>query len=201
MFKFRCRLSVILLLVLGCALFCAPGAAVAEKRFYAGLAGSYQLTNLSIWDDTDWDGAAWGVNAKFGYRLAQTLFLQLDVDYIPSIDGEWESDRSLGGEVKVLTGMVSLKGYFPGPRVARPYVLAGAGVMHYNISPNSTTKLLGFDSADNRRTSLCYKVGGGIDFMLHPHFSIGLDGNYTVGTNRVEGVEYFNFSLGAAFHF
>lgn len=201
MFKFRIRLTAIILLVIGCAVFPAKAVQAGEKPFYFGLAGSYQHTNLSVWNDTDWDSDAWGVNAKFGYRLAHTLFLQLDVDYIPSIDGARKIDRSLGGELEILTGMVSLKGYFPGPRIVKPYLLAGAGAMYYKISPNSRTPLSGSAADDNDRIYPCLKFGGGIDLMLHPNFSIGLDGNYTVGTDRADDIEYFNLSVGFAVHF
>jgi len=48
---------------------------------------------------------------------------------------------------------------------------------------------------------LCLKIGGGVDVFINQSFSIGLEGNYTAGREKVDAVEYWNFILGAAYYF
>jgi opacity protein-like surface antigen len=176
----------------------------ADKRFYIGLGGSYQITNFDLededraWDedDFDWDSNAWGVNAKFGYWMTRNVAFQFDVDYISRIDWDYKPDDTLSGEVEILTGILSLKGYFPNTTVVRPFVIAGVGILYYDIDFDGRS-----DFTDDDEMSVCFKLGGGLDWFITQAVSIGLEGNYTAGVDDVEGVEYFNFILGAAYHF
>lgn len=195
------RPFIIIFLFVLCTSFFINVVSAEEKQFYLGLAGSYQLTNFDNDDVVDWDSDAWGVNAKFGYRLARTLYLQIDVDYIPEIESALKANKAVGGDVDVYTGIFSLKGYFPNFVKVKPFVIAGAGIMHYNASLNETAKSSGYYLEDDKETHICFKVGGGVDFFINEAISIGLEGNYTSGIEDVKEVNYYNFSLGAAYHF
>jgi opacity protein-like surface antigen len=195
------RVAVGIVLLVICTAFFSGTVLAEEKQFYVGVGGSYIFPNLAYEDAVDWDSYAWGVNAKFGYRLARTLYLQLDVDYIIPIDGALKIDTTIGGDVEMFTGMVSLKGYFPQFTVIRPYVIAGAGVMHYNVDYNEAAKSSGFPLPDDNETDLCFKVGGGVDFSVSDAVSFGIEGNYTGGLEQVEDVEYIQVGAGIAFHF
>jgi opacity protein-like surface antigen len=190
----------ILLLIMAAAIV-AGTAQADEKQFYVGIGGSYMFPNFDYDEVVDWDSDAWGANAKFGYRLAHTLYLQADVDYFFPIDGVLKTDASIGGEVEIFTGMISLKGYFPQFTVIRPFVIAGAGIMHYKVSYNDAAKTSGFPLPDDNETDLCFKVGGGVDFFINDVVSLGIEGNYTRGVEDVDEVEYIHIGTGVNVYF
>ena len=201
MFNRGLRPFITIFLVVICTVFFTGVVDAEEKQFYLGVGGSYQLTNFENDDVVDWDSSAWGVNANFGYRLARTLYLQIDVDYIPGIEGALKTDNAVGGDVDVYTGIFSLKGYFPNFVQIKPFVIAGAGLMHYNADLDEAARASGYFLDDDNETSICFKVGGGVDVFIVDAFSIGLEGNYTAGIEDVSEVNYYNFILGAAYHF
>ena len=198
MLKFSFRSFIAISLLIGCLAFFANPANAVEKKYYVGVAGSNQGINF---DDNvvDWDDSTWGVNAKFGYRLTPAVSFQFDVDWIPDVDGILKSDPSLGAEVEVQTAILSFKGYFPTSKPVKPFIIAGFGIMHYDVDLNDKT--LPLTEFKDDETDLCLKIGAGIDVFINQSFSIGLEGNYTAGRDKVEDVEYWNLSLGAAYHF
>ncbi|MDH3723114.1 MAG: porin family protein [Desulfobacteraceae bacterium] len=199
MLKFNNRLFITIFLLIGCIVFFANSVKAEEKKFYVGLGASHQGNNYDFEDVVDWDEGTWGINAKFGYRLTPVVSFQFDVDWIPEVEGVLKSDPSLGGEVAVYTGIFSLKGYFPTSKPVKPFIIVGAGIMHYDIELNSGTQSLG--AAIDDKTDLCLKIGGGLDVFINQSFSIGLEGNYTAGNDKVDAIEFWNFILGAAYHF
>lgn len=194
----------ILLLVMATVFF-TGNVQADEKQYYVGVGGTYLFPNFDYEDVVDWDSHAWGVNTKFGYRLARTLYIQIDADYIFPIDGALKLNQSIGGDVEILTGIVSLKGYFPRFTIIKPYVIAGAGIMHYNVDFNTAAHAAananGFQLPDDEETSLCFKVGGGVDFLINDSISFGIEGNYTGGMEEVDEVEYINIGAGFNFYF
>jgi opacity protein-like surface antigen len=196
MLKFNNRSFIAIFLLIGCLAFFANSVNAEDPKFYVGLGASHQGNNYDFEDVVDWDESTWGINAKFGYRLTPVVSFQFDVDWIPEVEGVLKSDRSLGGEVAVYTGIFSLKGYFPTSKPVKPFIIAGFGIMHYDLD---STQSLGAASDD--KTDLCFKIGGGLDVFINESFSIGLEGNYTAGREKVDAIEYWNFILGAAYHF
>ena len=73
--------------------------------------------------------------------------------------------------------------------------------MHYNADLNETARSLGYYLNDDKETHICFKVGGGLDFFINEAFSVGIEGNYTAGIEDVNEVNYYNFILGASYHF
>jgi len=199
MLKFSFRSFITISLLIGCLVFFANPANAVEKKYYVGVAGSYQWLNFNYDEVVDWDESSWGINAKFGYRLTPAVSFQFDVDWIPDVEGKLKSDPSLGGEVEVQTAILSFKGYFPTSKPVKPFIIAGFGIMHYDVDLNDKTQPLA--EFDDDETDLCLKIGAGLDVFINQSFSIGLEGNYTAGRDKVEDVEYWNLSLGAAYHF
>lgn len=197
----RMRPILAILLLVIAALFFAGNVQADEKQYYVGIGGTYMFPNFDYEDVVDWDNHAWGANAKFGYRLARTLYIQMDVDYVFPIDGILKSDESVGGDVEILTGIVSLKGYFPRFTIIRPYVIAGAGIMHYNVDYNDGARAADLSLPDDEETSLCFKVGGGVDFFITDFLSFGIEGNYTGGLEEVDEVRYIHVGAGINFYF
>lgn len=198
MLKFSIRSFITIFLLIGCTVFFANSVKAEEKRFSIGIGGSYQITNLALNEDAvDWEGNSWGIYAKLSYRLSHTVFFQLDVDYIPEIEGVFKTDNSAKEEVEVLTGNFSLKGYLPNTTTLKPFVVAGFGIMHYDIDLNDEAKSLGYYLKFEDETSLCFKVGGGLDFFINQSAAIGAEANYTAGND----IGYYNFIFSASFYF
>lgn len=197
MLKLAIRSSIIFFLLIGYTFVFSNSVKAADKKFYVGIGGSYQITNLGTDDGFDYDENSWGMNANFGYHLTPAVSVQLDVDYIPKIEGVYKTENAVKEDIDVLTGILSLKGYFPTSKPVKPFIIAGFGVLHYDIDLNDEAKALGYYLDSDDETSMCFKVGGGVDVFINQNVSIGLEANYT----GAEYVEYYNFTLGAAYHF
>jgi opacity protein-like surface antigen len=197
MLKITIRSFIIFFLLIGYTFVFTNSVKAEDKKFYVGIGGSYQVPDLDIDKAVDWDDNSWGINANFGYHLTPAVSLQVDIDYVPEIEGYYKPDNSVKQEVEVLTGIVSLKGYFPVSKPVKPFIIAGFGILHYNIDLSDEAKSLGYYLVDDDDTSLCFKIGGGLDCFINQNVSIGLEANYTAS----DDVQYYNFILGAAYHF
>lgn len=166
-----------------------------RKQFYIGAGGSYAVENF--YDDAQFENSP-GVNLKFGYHLHPLADIEFDFNYLD----EFESpDNQLDYNLSVTTYMFVMKGFFPiNSEVVRLAVVVGGGVMaaDFDSHLNGTG-----DDAD-----LCYKLGLGLDVFATQAVSFGFEASWTNGIDNLSGnerdfgrVEYFNFTLGAAFHF
>jgi opacity protein-like surface antigen len=218
MLKLCLRSTVIVSLFVTFYLFFMPFAHAEQKQFYLGLGVNGIQANLEEKQEMDWDRNAWGVNGTFGYRLSRNMFFQFDLDYVGSLEGEWRPDDAAKVEIDVLTGICSVKGYFPDFEHLqftwmKPYVIAGVGLMNYEIDLNDDAKAYAGEGTDDNEVSLCYKIGLGLDFFLSDEISLGLDGSYNIGptdtdigtyadgTYTLDDIEYYKLTLGMAFHF
>ena len=148
-------------------------------HFYVGAGGSYAVEDFD--DSPDYDNS-WGVNAKIGYHTHPLLDIELDFDYL----GKFEGDTV---DPEILTCMFALKGYFPiSTEKVKLSTVVGTGVMHA-------------DSGLDDEIDWCGKVGLGLDFFTTQDISIGIEGNYTFGFGDLDDIRYFNFTIGAAYHF
>ncbi len=166
-----------------------------RKQFYIGAGGSYAVENF--YDDAQFENSP-GVNLKFGYHLHPLADIEFDFNYLD----EFESpDNQLDYNLSVTTYMFVMKGFFPiNSEVVRLAVVVGGGVMaaDFDSHLNGTG-----DDAD-----LCYKLGLGLDVFATQAVSFGFEASWTNGIDNLSGnerdfgrVEYFNFTLGAAYHF
>lgn len=192
------RFFIAVSMFLGCVFFVASSSNAQEKMFYLGLGGSFQSTRLSLYNDAKIShDTSFGANVKFGYRLTDMVFFQLDADYITGMEDD------SGDDISAFTGMASLKGYFSDYICSNcgwnPFVIAGAGVMHYNADYSDAVNAIGIE--DVKETGMGYKVGAGLDYQLNPKYSIGLEGNYTIGSQSVRDVRYYNFILGFNYYY
>lgn len=158
MLKISNRSFITIFLLIGCIVFFANSVKAEEKKFYVGLGASHQGNNYDFENIVDWDESTWGINAKFGYRLTPVVSFQFDVDWIPEVEGVLKSDPSLGGDVEVQTGIFSLKGYFPTSKPVKPFLIVGAGIMHYDVDINDSAQSLGEVGDDETDLCLCCVV-------------------------------------------
>jgi len=147
-------------------------------HFYVGAGGSYAVEDFD--DSPDFDNS-WGVNAKIGYHTHPLLDIEFDFDYLNKFEGD-------AVDPEILTYMFVLKGYFPvSTEKVKLSTVVGTGIMHADAYGDAT--------------ELCAKVGLGLDFFTFQDISLGIEGNYTFGFGDLEDIRYFNFIIGAAYHF
>ena len=176
-------------------------------HFYVGAGGSYAVEDFD--NSPDYDNS-WGVNAKIGYHTHPLLDVEFDFDYLNNFEYD-ESYKVSGtrfeeeGEVEIFTCMFVLKGYFPiSTEKVKLSTVVGAGLMQADLKyrfstsglPDETSISLSDDEID-----LCAKVGLGLDFFTTQDISLGIEGNYTFGFGDLDDIRYFNFTIGAAYHF
>ena len=151
-------------------------------NFYVGFGGSYVAENFD--SSADFDNST-GVSAKIGYHTHPLLDVEFDFDYLSKFEGDFEGDVV---DLKIQTYMITLKGYFQqSTEKIKLSAIVGTGLMHA-------------DATDE--TGWCTKVGLGLDFFATQDISLGIEGNYTFGIDDdLDEIEYFNFTIGAAYHF
>jgi opacity protein-like surface antigen len=183
--------------------FYSPYLFANNNRFYIGGGGSFGMEDFDTYSDFD---NTWGINAKVGYRAHELLMIEFNFDYLNNFESD-DRFTFLGEnvdsevEVTVYTFMLALKGYAPvySDNVMF-FVVAGGGVMYADVD----IKVSGFSvsrSDSDDEVDGCGKIGLGFDFFPIQNFSIGIEGNYTLGFGDVDDIRYFNFTLGAAYHF
>jgi opacity protein-like surface antigen len=188
-------LTIVIMLV-----FCKASLAEQNdfKQLYIGIGGSYALEDFQRVHPLD---DSWGINAKLGWRFHELVQLQFDFDYLNKFEGDGKQEQ-FQGEVKVLTYILSLKGYFPvSYRNIAPFLIAGGGVMYADadVKPSSGDEP-GFAPHE---TGSCLKFGGGFDFFINERWTIGVEGNYTFGfpDTKLNDIRYFHGIAGVTYHF
>ena len=176
-------------------------------HFYVGAGVSYAVEDFD--NSFDYDNS-WGVNAKIGYHTHPLLDIELNFDYLNNFEYD-ESYKVSGtrfeeeGEVEIFTCMFVLKGYFPiSTEKIKLSTVVGAGLMHADLKYGFSTSGLPYEtsiSLSDDEIDLCAKVGLGLDFFATQNISLGIEGNYTFGFGDLDDIRYFNFTIGAAYHF
>lgn len=173
------------------------------KRFYIGAGGTYAIENF---DGGDYDNS-WGANAKIGYKLHPLADLEFAVGYLDEFEDDLHGlqvpGMNIEGEasLSVTTYMIVIKGYFPiSTDKVRMSVLVGGGLMHADNDTNLRFANISY-SGSYDDTDFAWKVGLGADFYATQELSLGVEGNYTMGINDLDGLEYFDITLGVAYHF
>lgn len=167
------------------------------KRFYIGAGGSYAVEN--VFEDTAGGFEnSWGLNLKFGYNLHPLADIEFDFDYLEDFEYNGSETAGVGIEgdpsLAVATYMAAIKGYFPiNSNAVKLSAIVGLGIMDVNLDGHFTR--------NNNDADLCYKLGLGMDLFATPDVSFGLEGNWTRGAEDLNDIEYFNFTLGVAYHF
>ncbi|MBM9603454.1 porin family protein [Desulfopila inferna] len=183
--------------------FSASAYAQNPERFYIGAGGSYAVENF---DGGDYDNS-WGANLKFGYKLHPLFDLELNLDYLDEFEDSLNDFQVAGMNVsgdaslEVTTFMFVMKGYFPlNHENVKLSVVVGGGIMNADL--DSEVRIDQYAYAESFDDSdFAWKVGLGADVFVSREVSLGIEGNYTMGTGDLDGIEYFNFTLGVAYHF
>jgi opacity protein-like surface antigen len=169
--------------------------------YYIGIGGSYAFENFDADDDIDLDfDDTWGLNVKAGYRFSEQLALEFNFDYL----SEFEADTRVRmfvpaeAELQIITYMIVGK-FWPwlSPGAVKPFFDVGIGFMDADLD----IEVLEIDVGWESETDLCAKLGGGVDFFIAPNVSIGAEGSYVWGFGDLDEIEYFNLTLGIAYHF
>jgi opacity protein-like surface antigen len=167
-------------------------------HFYVGIGGSYAVEDFD--NSPDFDNS-WGVNAKIGYHTHPLLDIEVDFDYLNNF--EYSETYKVSStrfeeevDLEIFTCMFVLKGYFPiSTEKVKISTIVGAGLMQADFKYGSS-----FSGSDDE-IDLCGKIGLGLDFFATQDISLGIEGNYTFGFGDLDDIRYFNFTIGAAYHF
>ena len=170
-------------------------AEIVEQGFFLGGGASYAWENFDtdelddMGPDVDIDDAV-GFNLFAGYRLMR--YLALEGNY------NWYDDfrvnvNGFHFDVSIWTLMLDLKAMYPvyNDRFV-PYIRLGGGYM----SADTDTNGIDFDDQD-----FAWNLGGGTDFYVTDHVSLGLDGKYVWGTGDLDDLDYFVGTVGVGYHF
>jgi hypothetical protein len=193
--------SVFLTVVLSSILI--PATLFAQMNgnsFYIGAGGSWSIT-----DSTDPDDSP-GANLKLGYHAHHMLDIEFNFDWIDRFEDSeslniLDTELEYQTEMEIMTFMFDLKGYFPIPSdIVRLSVVAGGGLMYADYETRTSVGMIDV-TVDDDELDFCGKLGLALDIYAAPSFSIGAEGNYTMGVEDLDDVNYWNFSLGVAYHF
>jgi hypothetical protein len=191
-------LSTIALLLFPTSLY----AQSSVKNYYVGAGLSYALEDIKFGDLDD----SFGANAKIGCRAHNLLDLEFNFDWLREFKESGShmvegSPLDYYAEMRIMTFMFTLKGYFPVPSDhMRLAVVAGGGLMHAKAKAGFNHQVLSGSFSDNE-TDLCGKLGLAFDYYATPEISIGFEGNYTSGFSDLKDVNYWNFTVGVSYHF
>lgn len=186
------------------------------KGVYIGIGGTYAVENFGG-DAFEIGGGAldlkiddtWGVNLKLGYHFNELFAIEFDFDWL----SEFEADEkvfiigtpgtpvNVDGELEVLTYMLVAK-FSPdlGSKRVRPFGVVGFGLMDAEAFVKATVGAISAADSDSD-TDTCGKLGLGVDYFATQNISIGLEVNHLWGFGDLDGVRYFNITLGVAYHF
>jgi opacity protein-like surface antigen len=147
---------------------------------YFGVNGSYSFDNSK-----DLAGAqtfdSGGASAWLGYRIGQVVGLELQ--------GEWQNGlKEIDGWSLIANlNWYPLQYWRPGEFI-QPFLVTGVGIIVANLRPGKSTDLNG-----------AFRLGGGVDFYVHEHWSIRLKGEWVTGVGRLSDVRYAPISLGVQY--
>jgi opacity protein-like surface antigen len=209
------------------------------RNFYIGLGGSWAFEDFEQ-NDIDFDDMfsvevdfddTWGLDLKFGYHFNDFISLEAVYDHF----SEFETDQSLSASTTLGSTSVSgtiaaeadldistfmLAGKASMPWKVRPFVVAGAGLIHARLDGELTASVSGDEisqsvSASESDTDVqaCAKVGVGFDFFPTSHVSMGIEGAYVFSFSDAAfdlepvledaeiDIRYFSLTAGLAYHF
>jgi len=150
------------------------------------------------------DAAQAGFAATFGGYYPVLPFLA------PAFQLQWaplEPDRARtggGGSLDASNALLGARFMLPGKRLVRPWGTLLFGVAHYDSYRNFFLEPI-FANGKHTRTDPMLAVGGGVDFDVHPNFSVGPDlrGQFSFSTGRSGEGTLSAISIGAVatFHY
>jgi len=150
------------------------------------------------------DAAQAGFAPAFGGYYAVLPFLA------PAFQVQWallEPDRERTGGVGSLDAQNVLFGVRfmrPRPHLVRPWGTALFGIAHYDSYRDLPLEPI-FRPGAHARTDPMLAIGGGVDFDVHPNFSIGAEVrghfSFTTGSTGEETLTAVSVGAVAAFHY
>ncbi|MGD0275888.1 MAG: outer membrane beta-barrel protein [Syntrophales bacterium] len=215
--------SDLLIILLGSTLFLSVQSAFGESLYY-GAGGSYAWQRFNT-DDLNRQWSPFGFDVKFsdapgtfikmGYDFDEKLAAEVEVGYLYDFNYDqkrfvwgapWDpSAVSPGpfykvpirnkGDADVATLTAAGKYGIPVTEDAKPYIIAGGGLMYWHLEVSDTTS--GY-YLSNSETNLggCAKVGAGIEFKAWQDYSIIAEGSYVAGFGDVDKVRFIVLEIG-----
>ncbi len=126
-----------------------------------------------------------------------------------------DSLRNFKFDLESLVMTTNVKGHLMTGRY-QPFVLAGLGFMRMeskarDVTPNAdaTTEVCQpaltdpchAPQASDRRVEIAMRFGGGLDFYLTENVVFSAEGSYLMPTGKLDGLDYYTFSLGLQYRF
>jgi len=199
------RIAGMVLLVLALAL---PAAAQApwprnptpeRVTFFAEAGGLVPVGRFSDAADGGFAPIAGGL-----YRLNEIVAPVVQFQW-GFLDAKRQSTFGGGGSIDALNLLGGVRLYLPVKGVVHPWATALAGWAHY-ASHSHPPPQPAFGVARNSRDDPAFSVGGGLDFQLHPNFSLGIDARalFSISTDTDRGARDLtavSIAGAALFHF
>lgn len=153
---------------------------------------------------------SFGDAAQAGFAPTVGGYYQL-LDFLaPAFQAQWaflEPDRARTGGVGSLDALDLLFGVrcmLPGKRLVRPWGTLLFGIAHYESYRDFPLEPI-FSPGAHARTDPMLALGGGVDFDVHPNFSIGPDlraqFSFSTGSNGEGNLTAIAIGAVATFHY
>lgn len=158
------------------------GPAHARPGIYVGLQGGVALENFTNASKNGVHANPSGsAAARVGYRVSPVFAIEVLGEALPGFGNQKKDGWWLGANGKAY--LVS--------DLAQPYVLIGAGLIQAPVP-----------GKQERRESLAFRMGGGIDVYFTDHIGVLIEGVYVQPTwNDMQRVPYGVVSMGVFYRF
>jgi opacity protein-like surface antigen len=133
-----------------------------------------------------------GLDTRVGYRFHPRFAGELQL--------QWSPDKGIGVanvsalEIESLVFTANIKNYLTTGR-AQPYLLAGIGLMHFDVKDKLG---LGLKA---KGEGFAARFGGGMDLYFTSNVVFFLEGGYVLPTGDADGLDYASFAFGLLYRF
>jgi len=160
-------------------------------------------------DDVDSD--SFGGTGRVGYRCHPYISAELQFEALDKFEGTImetdtpfnDSPRNFDLELESLVLTTNAKGYLLTGRY-QPFVLLGVGFMRMESKTRdfSGGTIPGFAAQQSERTAeFAARYGAGLDFYLTDNVVVSAEGSYLMPTGKLDGLDYYQFSVGLLYRF
>jgi len=187
-----------------------------KMDFYlgGGISFNNELFNIDD-DDIDEDffnfDNSIGINTCFGKSMNENLSLEFGIDYLFGFESDYSSNR-YGSNTLIKAEMdldvqtfIGLAKYSLAANGFKPYLIAGFGFMRSSMDVTVIGKVNDIVVASTNKSdsfsSLCSKIGGGVEYPLQNNISFKFEGAYVKGFGDNDGLDYLTILIGGNYYF
>jgi opacity protein-like surface antigen len=158
------------------------------------------------------DSDTFGAMGRGGYRCHPYFSTEIQFEALSDFDGSIfengtppvdDSARGFGLELESLVFTVNAKGHLLTGRY-QPFVLLGVGFMRMESKSRDITGgtlPTATANASDREVEVALRYGAGLDFYLTKNVVATAEGSYLMPTGKLDGLDYYQFSLGLQYRF